>query len=83
MHAEICKTRGGVVGACSPRKILGKLDALRLLLRSFWDRSRAVVAIWLVEYCIQFLAVTYAFAKPAGFEFPREKVLRLPEQQVG
>ena len=48
-----------------------------------WDRSRAVVAIWLVEYCIQFLAVTYAFAKPASFEFPREKVLRLPEQQVG
>ena len=34
-----------------------KLDAMRLLLRPFWDRSRAVVAAWLAEYCIQFLAV--------------------------
>ena len=25
---------------------------------------------------------SYAFAKPADFEFPREKVLRLAEQQV-
>ena len=25
----------------------------------------------------------YAFAIPADFEFPREKVLRLTEQQVG
>ena len=34
-----------------------KLDSLRLLLRPFWDRSRAILATWLVEYCIQFLAV--------------------------
>ena len=25
----------------------------------------------------------YAFAKPADFEFPHEKVLRLAEQQMG
>ena len=29
------------------------------------------------------LAVTYAFAIPADFEFPREKVIKLTEQQVG
>ena len=34
-----------------------KLDALRLLLRPFWDRSRAVVATWLAKFCIKFLAV--------------------------
>ena len=40
--------------------LLGKFqkwDALRLLLRPFWDRSKAVVATWLAAYCIQFLAV--------------------------
>ena len=40
--------------------LLGKFqkwDALRLLLRPFWDRSKAVVATWLTTYCIQFLAV--------------------------
>ena len=31
-------------------------------------------------YFIQFLAVLHAFAKPADFKFPREKVLRLAEQ---
>ena len=31
-------------------------------------------------YFIQFSAVLHAFAKPAGFKFPREKVLRLAEQ---
>jgi len=40
-----------------PQEIFLKLDALRLLLRPFWDKSRAVVATWLAEYCIQFLAV--------------------------
>ena len=71
--------RLGGSGGMLPQEIL---DALRLLLRPFWDRSRALVATWLVEYCIQFLAC--AFAKPADFGFPRGKVLslRLAEQQV-
>ena len=39
----VCKSKGGgggVWGHAPP-----KLDALRLLLRPFWDRSRAVVAL--------------------------------------
>ena len=43
-----------------------------MLLRPFWDRSRAVVATWLSRYAF----------KPADFEFTREKVLKLAEQQV-
>ena len=54
MHAWACKTWGS--GAWSPRKFW-KLDALRLLLRLFWDWSRVIVATWLAKYCIQFLAV--------------------------
>ena len=42
--------RLGGSGGMLPQEIL---DALR----PFWDRSRAVVATWLTEYCIQFLAV--------------------------
>ena len=51
-HARL----GGSGGMLS-QKIFYKLDALRLLLRPFWDRNRAVVAIWIAEYCIRFLAV--------------------------
>ena len=58
------------------------LDALRLILRPIPDRSRPVVAVWLTEYYIQFLVVD-VFAKPADFDFPREKVVRFAEQQVG
>ena len=43
--------------------------------------SGDVVAAWLAEYCIQFLAVH--ICKLGDIEFPREKVLRLVEQQVG
>ena len=72
-----CKTGGS--GGMLPEKFY----ALRLFLRPFWD-SRAVVATWLVEYRIQFLVVHVCLhAKPADFEFPQEKVLRLAEQQVG
>ena len=39
------------------RKLFTPLRCLRLLLRPFWDRSRAVVVTWLAEYCIQLLAV--------------------------
>ena len=37
-----------------------------------------------MEYRIQFLVVHVCLhAKPADFEYPQEKVLRLAEQQVG
>ena len=38
-----------------PQEIFYKLDALRLFLKTFRDGSRAIVATWLVEYCIQFV----------------------------
>ena len=66
-HARL----GGSGDMLPPGKFY-KLDALRLLLGPFWDRSRAVVATWLSRYAF----------KPADFEFPREKVLKLAEQQV-
>ena len=46
-------------------------------------RNRAVVATWLAEYCIQSLAVHVLFAKPADFEFPREKVRLALETEGG
>ena len=55
MYKQAWKTRG--VWGRAPPGNFKKLDALRLLLRPFWGRSRAVVATWLTEYCIQFLAV--------------------------
>ena len=39
-----------------------KFDALRLLLRPFWDRSRIVVATWLADNCI--FGCPCAFTKP-------------------
>ena len=41
-------TRLGGLGVCSPRKFF-ELDALRLLLRPFWDRSRAVYSSYIVR----------------------------------
>ena len=42
-------------GGMLPHKNFEKLrDALRLLLRPFRDRSRAVVDMWSAEYYIQF-----------------------------
>ena len=38
-----------------------KFDALRLLLRPFWDRSRIVVATWLAN---NIFGCPCAFAKP-------------------
>ena len=64
----------GGLGACSPRK----LDALTLLLRPFWDRSRAAVVNWLAKILHQILA------KPADNEFPctRESIT-VADKQVG
>ena len=44
-----------------------KLDALRLLLGPFLDKSRALV----LYFFIQFLAALHAFAKPPDFKFGR------------
>ena len=78
---------GGSGGMLPKQNFRYQMLCMRLLLKPFGDRSRAVVAVyttWLTEYCIQFLAVyVYAFAKPADIKFPREKVLWLTEQQVG
>ena len=52
---KVCKTRGGL-GACSPRKIL-EIRCSEIPSEAIWDKTRAVVATWLAEYCIQFLAV--------------------------
>ena len=48
-HARLAGSRGML-----PQESFLKFDALRLLLRPFWDRSRAVVATWFTEYFIQF-----------------------------
>ena len=45
-------TRFGGSGGMLPQEIFLKLDALRLLLRPFWDRNIAIIATWLAEYCI-------------------------------
>ena len=44
MYALYKCTKVGIWGHAPPESF-EKLDALRLLLRPFWDRSRAVVAI--------------------------------------
>ena len=73
--------RLGSLGSCSPKK---KLDPLRSLLRPFLDRTRIVVATWLVDICIKFLAACpCAFTKLADLEFLQKKVLWLAEQQAG
>ena len=38
---------------------------------AIWDKSRAVVAVWLHPI----FSCPYAFAKPGDVQFPREKVL--------
>ena len=76
-HTE-CSQMGGGGGGVSwnmlPQEIF---NTLRLLLRPFCDRSRAVVATWLTGYC--FWLSVYAFAKPADIKFLREKVLQLAD----
>ena len=79
MYICIKHVRLGGSGGMRPRK----LDALRLLLRPFWDQSRAVVATWLVSIASNFWLFTYAFGMPADFEFPREKVLKVDRTAGG
>ena len=62
-HARL----GGSRGHASPRK----LDALRLVLRPFWDRRvSGSIATWLAEYnsIASNIWLAYAFTKPADFE---------------
>ena len=73
MHKHV--RLGGSGGMLPQETFFLKLDALRLLLRPFWDRSRIVVATWLTDNCI--LAVHVHLLSL------REKVLRLAEQQAG
>ena len=65
------KTRGekGGLGGCSLRKFRCSEIASGAIFGQKQSRS-----------FIQFLVFLHAFAKPAGFKFPREKVLRLAEQ---
>ena len=67
-------------GGMLPQQIFSKLEALRVLLRPFWDRSRAVVAVYATCPVSNYWLSMYAFAKPADIKSPQEKVLRLTEQ---
>ena len=55
-----------------------KLDALRLILRPFWDRSWVVVLTWLGVYCIQFFGCPCMHLLTSNFQWGM-----IPEQQVG
>ena len=59
------------------------VDALRLLLRPFWDRSRIIVATCLADNCIKFLAVHVHMLSKLTWNFYHKKVLWLAEQQAG
>ena len=62
------KTRGS--GGMLPQK---KSDALRLLLRPFWNRSRIVVATWLAGYCIKFLTVHVHLLSQLSWNFYKRR----------
>ena len=76
-----CKTRGRDLGACSPRKFL-EIRCSEIASEAILGQKQSRNT-WIVEYCIQFGCHVYAFVKPADIEFPREKVLRLAEKQIG
>ena len=65
----------GGLGGCSPRKFL-EIRCSEIASGAIFGQKQSCSSY----YFIQFLAVLHAFAKPAGFKFPREKVLRLAEQ---
>ena len=75
MYAYINKhARLGGLGGCSPRKFLEiRCSEIASGVNFGQKQSRSSY------YFIQFLAVLHAFAKPAEFKLPREKVLRLAE----
>ena len=74
--------RLGGSGGMFPHEIFLKLDSLRLLLRPFWNRNRAVVATWLTALCV----VSIVFWPSPHMHLlcqPTLNFLRLTEQQVG
>ena len=78
VYAYINKQAGksrGVCGGCSPRKFL-EIRCSEVASGAIFGQNQSRSSY----YFIQFLSVVHAFAKPADFKFPREKVLRLAEQ---
>ena len=71
MHAYKYARLGGS-GGLLPQEIILKLGALRLLLRPFWDKSRAVVPIHGPQSIASSFWLPYilTLAKPADIEFP-------------
>ena len=65
-----CKTGGGGVGGHAPQGIFQWSDALRLLLRPFWDRSRATVATCLAIASHFWLFTCVCICYPSDIEFP-------------
>ena len=78
MYAYISKQACRVWGDAPPRKCLD-IRCSEIASGGIFGQKQSCSSY----YFIQFLAVLHAFAKPADFKFPQEKVLRLAEQQVG
>ena len=75
IYAYINKhARLGSLGGCSPRKFL-EIRCSEIASGVNFGQKQSHSSY----YFIQFLAVLHAFAKPADFKLPREKVLRLAE----
>ena len=72
INKQAGKTRG--IWGCSPRKFL-EIRCSEVASGAIFGQKQSHSSY----YFIQFLAVLHAFAKPADFKFPREKV-RLAEQ---
>ena len=73
------QSRGGLVSLAPLENFEKKNCLLRLLLLPFWNRSRAVVAMWSAEYCTQFLPVSYPYldvTNPADIKFLQGSVVR-------
>ena len=77
MYAYISKQHGrlGGSGGMLPQEIL-EIRCSEIASGAIFGQKQSRSSY----YFIQFLAVLHAFAKPADFKFPREKVLRLAEQ---
>ena len=63
------------VWGCSPRKFL-KIRCSEIASGVIFGQKKSLSSY----YFIQFSAVIHAFAKPADFKFPQEKVLKLAKQ---
>ena len=77
----------GVWCVCMVHKDVRLGDALRLLLRPLWDKNRAIVATWLVEYCIQCSAVHTHFLSQLtstndGWWNSMQKILKICQKTI-